>query len=133
MKIVKKFFRYLLVFILLALAPFIYWRFYYTVADGTQAGMLNVFQKKGLIFKTYEGKLIQSGFKANIQSNEFSFSVIDSRLADQLMKLSGKELNLHYKQYLGSLPWRGMQQNIVDSIYEVRDPAWQENSIRPKN
>jgi hypothetical protein len=49
------------------------------------------------------------------------------------MKLSGKELNLHYKQYLGSLPWRGMQQNIVDSIYEVRDPAWQENSIRPKN
>ena len=133
MKIVKKFFRYLLVFILLALAPFIYWRFYYTVADGTQAGMLNVFQKKGLIFKTYEGKLIQSGFKANIQSNEFSFSVTDSRLADQLMKLSGKELNLHYKQYLGSLPWRGMQKNIVDSIYEVRDPAWQENSIRPKN
>ena len=133
MKIVKKFFRYLLVFILLALAPFIYWRFYYTVADGTQAGMLNVFQKKGLIFKTYEGKLIQSGFKANIQSNEFSFSVTDSRLADQLMKLSGKELNLHYKQYLGSLPWRGMQQNIVDSIYEVRDPDWQENSIRPKN
>jgi hypothetical protein len=133
MKIVKKFFRYLLVFMLLALAPFIYWRFYYTVADGTQAGMLNVFQKKGLIFKTYEGKLIQSGFKANIQSNEFSFSVTDSRLADQLMKLSGKELNLHYKQYLGSLPWRGMQQNIVDSIYEVRDPAWQENSIRPKN
>jgi hypothetical protein len=133
MKIVKKFFRYLLVFILLAVVPFIYWRFFYTVADGTQAGMLNVFQKKGLIFKTYEGKLIQSGFKANIQSNEFSFSVTDSRLADQLMKLSGKELNLHYKQYLGSLPWRGMQQNIVDSIYEVRDPAWQENSIRPKN
>jgi hypothetical protein len=133
MIIIKKFLRYLLVFVLLALVPFIYWRFYYVVADGTQAGMLNVFQKKGLIFKTYEGKLIQSGFKANIQSNEFSFSVTNPGLADQLMKLSGKELNLHYKQYLGSLPWRGMQQNIVDSIYEVRDPAWQENSIRPKN
>ena len=123
----------MLVFVLLALVPFIYWRFYYVVADGTQAGMLNVFQKKGLIFKTYEGKLIQSGFKANIQSNEFSFSVTNPGLADQLMKLSGRELNLHYKQYLGSLPWRGMQQNIVDSIYEVRDPSWQENSIRPKN
>jgi hypothetical protein len=133
MIIIKKFLRYLLVFVLLALVPFIYWRFYYVVADGTQAGMLNVFQKKGLIFKTYEGKLIQSGFKANIQSNEFSFSVTNPGLADQLMKLSGKELNLHYKQYLGSLPWRGMQVNIVDSIYEVRDPSWQENSIRPKN
>lgn len=39
----KKFFRYLLIFILLVTAPFIYWRFYYPVADGTQAGMLNVF------------------------------------------------------------------------------------------
>ncbi len=55
------------------------------------------------------------------------------RLADELMKLSGRELNLHYKQYMGSLPWRGMQGNIVDSIYEVRDPGWQENSIRPQN
>ncbi|MBU3743371.1 MAG: hypothetical protein FGM61_02330 [Sediminibacterium sp.] len=122
MQVIKKFFRYIIVFLLLAVAPFVYWRYYYTVADGTQAGSLNVFQKKGLFFKTYEGKLIQSGFKANIQSNEFSFSVTDPRLADQLMKLSGKELNLHYKQYLGSLPWRGMQVNIVDSIYEVRDP-----------
>ena len=133
MIIIRKFFKYLLVFMILVLFPFIYWRFYYPVADGTQAGMLNVFQKKGLLFKTYEGKLIQSGFKANIQSNEFSFSVTNPGLADQLMKLSGKELNLHYKQYLGSLPWRGMQVNIVDSIYEVRDPSWQENSIRPKN
>jgi hypothetical protein len=133
MIIIRKFFKYLLVFMILVLLPFIYWRFYYPVADGTQAGMLNVFQKKGLVFKTYEGKLIQSGFKANIQSNEFSFSVTDPHLAEQLMKLSGRELNLHYKQYLGSLPWRGMQGNVVDSIYEVRDPAWQENSIRPKN
>lgn len=133
MIIIRKIFRYLLVFMILVLLPFIYWRFYYPVADGTQAGMLNVFQKKGLVFKTYEGKLIQSGFKANIQSNEFSFSVTDPHLAEQLMKLSGRELNLHYKQYLGSLPWRGMQGNVVDSIYEVRDPAWQENSIRPKN
>lgn len=133
MQVIKKFFRYLIVFILLALAPFIYWRYYYTVADGTQAGSLNVFQKKGILFKTYEGKLIQSGFKANIQSNEFSFSVTDPTLADKLMQLSGKELNLHYKQYLGTLPWRGMQVNIVDSIYEVRDPQWQDNSISPRN
>lgn len=133
MQVIKKFFRYLIIFILLALAPFIYWRYYYTVADGTQAGSLNVFQKKGILFKTYEGKLIQSGFKANIQSNEFSFSVTDPKLADKLMQLSGKELNLHYKQYLGTLPWRGMQVNIVDSIYEVRDPQWQDNSIRPRN
>ena len=133
MQTVKKFLRYLIIVVLLALAPLFYWRYYFIVAAGTQAGTLNLFQKKGILFKTFEGKLIQSGFKANIQSNEFSFSVTDAKLAEQLMKLSGKELNLHYKQYIASLPWRGMQVNIVDSIYEVRDPQWQETSIRPKN
>jgi hypothetical protein len=106
--------------LLAALAIFIYWRFYFVLAEGTQAGTLNIFQKKGIIFKTYEGKIILSGFKANVQSNEFSFSVTKQEVAQQLLKASGRELNVHYKQYFASLPWRGMQNYIVDSIYEVR-------------
>ena len=99
---------------------FCYWRFYFVLAEGTQAGTLNIFQKKGILFKTYEGKIILSGFKANVQSNEFSFSVVNESVADQLLKVSGREVNIHYIQYFGSLPWRGMQTYIVDSIYEVR-------------
>jgi hypothetical protein len=103
-----------------ALSLFIYWRFYFVLARGTQAGILNIIQKKGVIFKTYEGKIILSGFKANVQSNEFSFSVTDENVAQQLFKASGREVNVHYKQYFGTLPWRGMKPYIVDSIYEVR-------------
>ena len=99
---------------------FHFWRFYFELAQGTQAGNLNIFQKKGVIFKTYEGKIILSGFKANVQSNEFSFSVVNESVAEQLLKVSGREVNIHYIQYFGSLPWRGMQNYIVDSIYEVR-------------
>ena len=83
------------------------------------------------IFKTYEGKIILSGFKANVQSNEFSFSVTNENVAEQLLKVSGREVNVHYKQYFGSLPWRGMQKYIVDSIYEVRGLAG-ESIIKPK-
>ena len=108
-----------------------YWRFYFILAEGTQAGTLNIFQKKGIIFKTYEGKIILSGFKANVQSNEFSFSVTNENVAEQLLKVSGREVNVHYKQYFGSLPWRGMQKYIVDSIYEVRGLAG-ESIIKPK-
>ncbi len=97
-----------------------YWRFYFVLAEGTQAGTLNIFQKKGILFKTYEGKIILSGFKANVQSNEFSFSVTKESVAQQLLKVSGREVNVHYIQYFGSLPWRGMQKYVVDSIYEVR-------------
>ncbi len=116
----KKFFWTLGIVLVLGLGIFIYWRFYFVLAQGTQAGTLNIFQKKGVIFKTYEGKIILSGFKANVQSNEFSFSVVNENVADQLLKVSGREVNIHYIQYFGSLPWRGMQTYIVDSIYEVR-------------
>lgn len=116
---------------LLILLIFCYWRFYFVLAEGTQAGTLNIFQKKGIVFKTYEGKIILSGFKANVQSNEFSFSVTREEVAQQLLQVSGREVNVHYKQYFGSLPWRGMQKYIVDSIYEVRGVPG-EPVLRPK-
>jgi hypothetical protein len=117
--------------LILVVVIFIYWRFYFVVADGTQAGTLNIFQKKGIVFKTYEGKIILSGFRENVQSNEFSFSVTKENVAQQLLNASGREVNIHYKQYFGSLPWRGMQNFIVDSIYEVRGGQG-ETIIKPK-
>ena len=109
--------------IVILLIGFIYWRYFFVFAEGTRAGILNTFQKKGYIFKTYEGQLIQSGFRgtpnASIQSNQFSFSVTDENLAKRLMENSGKDMELHYKRYQGSLPWRGMQLFIIDSIYRI--------------
>lgn len=117
--------------LIVILLIFGYWRFYFVLAEGTQAGTLNIFQKKGIMFKTYEGKIILSGFKANVQSNEFSFSVTREEVAQELLKVSGREVNVHYKQYFGSLPWRGMQNFIVDSIYEVRGLPG-ESILKPK-
>ena len=127
----KKILWSIFVILMVSLVMFIYWRFYFVLAQGTQAGTLNIFQEKGVVFKTYEGKIILSGFKENVQSNEFSFSVTKPELAQQLLKVSGREMNVHYKQYFGSLPWRGMQNYIVDSIYEVRS-AQGETIFKPK-
>ncbi|WP_235785887.1 hypothetical protein [Sediminibacterium sp. C3] len=117
--------------ILLVLAGFIYWRYYFVYSEGTKAGILNTFQQKGFVFKTYEGNLIQSGFKANVQSNEFVFSVVDEKVAQVLNQNSGREINVHYKRYLGALPWRGAEKYIVDSILEVRGLG-NETIIAPK-
>lgn len=78
--------------VLVILIIFCYWRFYFVLAEGTQAGTLNIFQKKGILFKTYEGKIILSGFKANVQSNEFSFSVTKEKVAQQLLQVPGNPL-----------------------------------------
>lgn len=123
--------RTIVVVLLLGLVAFGYLRYYYVFATGTKAGLLNTFQKKGYVFKTWEGLIIQSGFKANVQSNEFDFSVADPSIAEILEKNSGREVNLHYKRYFGTLPWRGNSNYIVDSIYEIRNSNG-ETMIKPK-
>ncbi len=108
----------------LVLAAFIYFRFYFVFGDGVKAGELNQFIYKGYVWKTYEGKLIQAGFRgsnkntggASIESYIFDFSVEDEEVANELMRCSGKSVELHYKEYLGTLPWRGMQKYVVDRI-----------------
>ena len=109
----------------LALAVFVYFRFYFVFGEGVKAGELNFVVYKCYVFKTYEGKAIQAGFDARktsstIQSYEFEFSITDQNLADSLMRCSGKTVELHYKEYLGALPWRGKQKFIVDGILAVR-------------
>ena len=78
-------------------------------------------------FKTYEGKLIQTGIRSkaagSIQSYEFEFSVEDPALARELMLQGGRTLELHYKEYFGALPWRGFTKFIVDSIVTVGPPV----------
>ena len=66
-----------------------------------------------------------------MQSNEFDFSVTSESVAKQLLRCSGKEVELRYKRYIGTLPWRGLERNIVDSVYEVRGAAT-ESIIAPK-
>lgn len=112
--------------LVLALAAFIFVKFCFLFGEGVKAGQLNQVMYKGYVFKTYEGRLIQSGFRGakgsnSIQSNEFSFSITDKAIADSLMRCGGKTVELHYKQYLGTLPWRGMEKYIVDDIISVRD------------
>lgn len=109
---------------LVALAAFIFVRFFFVYSTGVNAGDINYFQKEGLLFKTYEGKMIQSGFKsgsnaAKIQSNEFKFSVTDEKVAEKLMRASGKHVELRWKRYMGTLPWRGNSQFVATEVLSV--------------
>ena len=104
---------------------FFVWRYFIPFGEGVKSGELNYVVKKGYIFKTYEGKLIQSGIRSrqpgSIQSYEFEFSVQRVDIAQQLMENSGKEFVLHYKEYYGQLPWRGYSVFMVDSVLSMKD------------
>ena len=120
----KKIFTILTIIVVLAAASFVFFKFYFVFGSGVKAGELNLFVYKGYVFKTYEGRLIQAGYNsknsnATIQSNEFNFSVKDENVAKQLERCAGKFVELHYKEYLGTLPWRGMSKYVVDSVYSI--------------
>ena len=120
----RKIFTILTIIVVLAAASFVFFKFYFVFGSGVKAGELNLFVYKGYVFKTYEGRLIQAGYNsknsnATIQSNEFNFSVKDENVAKQLERCAGKFVELHYKEYLGTLPWRGMSKYVVDSVYSV--------------
>ena len=120
-----------------ALIAFVGIRYYFPYGEGVKTGQLNFVVYKGFVFKTYEGKLIQSGFWSNasggIQSNEFVFSVADPTVAKELMSVGGQVVELHYKEYLGALPWRGYSKYIVDEIISIKpaDAALPSTVIKP--
>jgi len=121
----RRFSQLLIVLIIVGLIVFIFFRFFFVFGEGVKSGHLNYAVRKGNIFKTYEGKLIQEGFRSktagSIQSYEFEFSIKTKQIYEILAANSGKRFDLHYKEYHGIVPWRGNTKFLVDSIVSMRE------------
>jgi len=122
----KKIIAIVVLILLLIIGFWFWWNYLYVFGEGVKSGQLNYIVKKGNVFKTYEGKLIQSGIRSqqpgSVQSYEFEFSVADDSLANYMMNNSGAYYDLHYKEYKNTLPWRGYSRYIVDRIVHM-EPA----------
>ncbi|MGO1595884.1 MAG: hypothetical protein ACTHYC_01600 [Sphingobacterium sp.] len=124
---IKRLFGWLLLVLFLSLGGFVYFKYYFVFGEGVKSGVLNYAVKKGNVFKTYEGKLIQDGIRtqntgSGLSSNEFEFSIASDSIFTILERNSGKAFDLHYKEYHGVLPWRGHTRYMVDKIIEMREP-----------
>jgi hypothetical protein len=110
--------------ILISVVGIVWWRYYFVFGEGVKAGNLNFLVRKGYVFKTWEGRLIQEGIKTSvpgsIQSNEFNFSIADDSVAAVLERASGQEVELRYKEYLHALPWRGVSNYVVVEVLSVK-------------
>jgi len=112
----SKVFTWIAVILFIGLGAFAYVKFWFVYATADNTGSINYFKKEGFIFKTYEGKMIQTGTQTGMKSYEFKFSVEDERVAQQIRDCANGEITLITKQYLGTLPWRGDSRYIVDSV-----------------
>jgi hypothetical protein len=111
MKIIKRLLIAVLI-IIIGISALFFWG---TYEEGVMAGKVLRISQKGVIFKTYEGKLNLETFGAlkgaSPIAESFDFSVESNRkdLIKQLeeVALSGERINLHYKKRYMTFPWRG--------------------------
>jgi hypothetical protein len=133
----KKIIAIIATLLVVALATFVYVKFFFVYSQGVNEGDINYFQKEGFIFKTYEGKMIQTGYNSHnataaIQSNEFKFSVEDEEVARLIENSSSRQVKLRWKRYLGVLPWRGNSLFVVDSVVIINSqPQTPMNGYEP--
>ena len=134
-KTAAKIIAWVVVILLLAGAGFCYYKFLWVFSDGTKTGELNSLTYTGYIWKTYEGEMILSGYGSkgsaggSVQSKIFKFSVADKAVAEELQQLTGQRVTVHFKEYKGTLPWRGYERAIVDVI-ENSEPIVPDHSNR---
>jgi hypothetical protein len=125
----RRFLAWIVVIIVTFLAIYILLNIAYTYSDGNRAGKLIKFSHRGYLFKTYEGEMNLGGINTTnggvLINNMWLFSVSDRSVADSLSKLEGKDITVHYKEKLSTLPWRGDTKYIVDKVVEVHDSGRQ--------
>ncbi|MBL0742138.1 hypothetical protein [Chryseolinea lacunae] len=95
-----------------SLFSFYYWGVY---DDGVMAGKILRISKKGVAFKTFEGKINLETFGAMkgtspiAEAFDFSVEKSDEALIKELeeVALSGERVNLYYITRYAKFPWRG--------------------------
>ena len=103
----------------------LYWA---TFETGLMAGKVLRISEKGMLFKTYEGKLNLETFGAlkgtNPIAESFDFSVESNEKevikALQEVALSGERVNLHFKKRYAQFPWRGETKYFITQVERVK-------------
>lgn len=72
----------------------------WSYSSGERAGWIQKFSKKGWLCKTWEGEMAMVSMPGST-SEKFYFTVWDDDVADQINKVMGKRVSLHYEEKVG--------------------------------
>jgi hypothetical protein len=93
------------------------------------AGKVLRISKKGVVFKTYEGKINLETFGALkgtspiAESFDFSVEGDEDALIKKLeeVSLSGERINLHFVKRYAIFPWRGDTKYFATAVEQAQD------------
>lgn len=113
----KKFIRISLGAIIVILVAYFSFIYFVTYSEGYRAGELVKISKRGLIFKTWEGRLSQ-GVSEEQQFN-FSVQKSDKEVLNKLKELQGKRVKLTYIERFGTFVWLGDTKYYVKEVVKI--------------
>ena len=89
-----------LIAIVLLVAGYFLLVFNWSYSEGERAGWIQKFSSKGWLCKTWEGELAMVSMPGSM-SEKFFFTVWDDATAEQINKMMGKRVSLHYEEKVG--------------------------------
>jgi len=91
--------------------------YYVPYSKGFRAGELVKISNKGIIFKTWEGRLSQ-GISDELQ---FEFSIEDKevKVIEALKNLQGRKVKVTYIERFGTFPWLGDTKYYITEVVEA--------------
>jgi hypothetical protein len=111
----------LVVAVALAAAGYFWVVLAWSYSTGERVGWVQKLSKKGWICKTWEGELTMISMPGAVPE-KFQFNVRDGAVADQINRVMGKRVALHYEEKVG-LPTScfGETRYFVTRVIEVQD------------
>ncbi|WP_242205172.1 6-phosphogluconate dehydrogenase [Aestuariivivens insulae] len=114
----KRFFLKILLVIIAIVSVYFLFTYFAVYSEGDRSGDLVKFSKKGVIFKTWEGKLSQ-GVSEELQF-EFSVEDKDKKVINDLQDLQGKYVKLHYIERYRTFFWLGETKYFIKKVEETQ-------------
>ncbi len=119
--------RILVISLIIGIAVFAF-LYFATFESGVMAGKVLRISEKGIIFKTYEGKLNLDTFGALkgaspiAESFDFSVEGHQTEIIKTLeeVALSGERVNLHFKKRFAQFPWRGETKYFATGVERAK-------------
>ncbi len=94
------------------------------VEDAVQYGYVENIERRGIVFKTYEGVLIpykELMDTTRIYRRDFIFTAVNESIAIQLKKaqFDARPVRVGYIRYHATVPWRGSSNIVITSVDSV--------------
>lgn len=96
-----------------------YWFYFNPFSEGERKGTLIKISKKGNVFKTYEGEMWLS-CRQTVNAEKFLFSIAEQSIADSLTSMQDECIQLKYKEFRRTLPWRGDSKYVITGFERIK-------------